>query len=215
MALTLKINDQPLSSRDFRHLHTPAGSVAAARVDGIAAAADDLRATAQELRDPALRSGAEPVRGPGVTLYRDSLHYIADKGHLPPASVHAGHEIRELYEMLMSTGSCGVGGYCPMVYLPNGELVPARFGAPVVERYQPWKAWADGIWVNRGQTVSLFTLTIRVCVAGEGPQQVATRCGIRRPRAINLLQEGLWHYAWLAGWVASPGALAIAAADAA
>lgn len=202
MVLTLIIEGRPLRRPAASGLTAPVGEVSPGRSFVAAEVATALRAYASEVRDAALRTsrGAE-ARSPGLVLYRDSLDHLSRKGHLPAVSVHAGEEIREIYEVLMRDGAGGVGDYQMMVRLPCGDSIPAKFGVPVVERYLPWKAWAEAIWINRGQTVDLFTLTKRVCVEGKGPQQVATACGVRRGRGITWLQASLWHYAWLAGWV--------------
>jgi hypothetical protein len=202
MALTLIIEGRPLRRPAASDLTAQMGEVSPGRSFVAAEVATALRACASEVRDVALRTsrGAE-ARAPRLILYRDSLQQIARKGHLPGVSVHAGEEIRDIYEVLMRVGSGGVGGYEMMVHLPCGDAIPAKFGVPVVERYLPWKAWAEGIWINRAGSVDLFTLTKRVCVEGMGPQQVAEACGVRRGRGIVWLQASLWRYAFLAGWV--------------
>lgn len=202
MALTLHIEGKSLSAADFRTT-LPAGDV----VPGEPFVMDEvlrevLTLTSVELQEIRRQVACEGHDRPRRRLlYRDSLQQMEEKGLLGAEQVRAGREIAQIYEMLMSVGRSGVGAYAEMVTLATGDLIPASFGVAVTTRYLPWKTWAQERYTNPGHAKTIFDLTVLVCVDGYGKRQAADHLHMDHRRLMRLLQESLWRYCVIAGWV--------------
>ncbi|MBU8543984.1 MULTISPECIES: hypothetical protein [Roseomonadaceae] len=78
----------------------------------------------------------------------------------------------------------------------GGEPASVRLRAA---RYRAWAEWAEGQRVK--PELSLLTITLKLCVDGWTPRAIRREYGMDDGRALRLIQEGLLHYADLAGWV--------------
>jgi hypothetical protein len=203
MALTLMIEGRRLRSPDHRQMHAYAGRVEAAGRIHVEGVVDELRASAQELRSLAMRSSREQDRPRPRLLYRDALEQMEEKGLLRSEQATAGREIMEAFHVLYGSSPGGVGGYSELVPLPCGELVPARFGSLISERFLPWREWARVRFTSRARTKTLEDLTALVCVYGYGQQQAADYLRMDRRRLLDLLRNSLWEYCVVAGMVSN------------
>jgi hypothetical protein len=136
-----------------------------------------------------------------LVIYRDTLQSLVNKGEIGKLQEDAGCEIRDVYQLLMGGSSHGVGSYTEEVALPNGEMVPARYGAAVTRRFLPWQAWARRTPINRAKTKTAYDVAILICGWGLGKRQAANALSMDQDDVLKRLQLSLWRYAEMAGWV--------------
>lgn len=206
MTLKLLIDGRPLpAARDALTVEAGALLPGEAYVTPHLDDAAQLRATAAELREMALRVGAADAVPPPrrrLVLYRDALHALQEKGWLPDVSVEAGREIAKLREAVTRCASGpAMCRYGAPTMAGGGDMLPPTLHEAYLTRYQPWADWARHQVIAPKAGHTLLDLTLLVCVDGLGQRQAADRLRMNQRRLLRLLQDSLWWYVENAGWV--------------
>ena len=121
------------------------------------------------------------------------------KGTLSDEHKQAADEIARVYQALVVSlvaKTMRFGG--PVGGTPPQEWAPSLKRA-YTERYAPWRDATGGKQLRHGY--SLQALVIDVVVENRGVRQVANQIGADQRWVIRQLQEGLYAYCELSGWV--------------
>ncbi|MDQ1079706.1 hypothetical protein [Pseudoroseomonas cervicalis] len=199
MALTLTINGAKLSSAQFRTT-APAGAATPGEAFVTTEAIrDQLLATAAELRGISRPSGD---RSRLRLLHTDMLERLWEEGRIREKQLEAGLEIRRVHAAIVGSGpGLAANTYgAPRGPLRPGDLPPGLTPA-FANRFRPWREWAQQQRASRRSCVTLYDLTMAICVDNWGHEQLAVERKLDRRSVLRAVQVALHQYCLIGEWI--------------
>jgi hypothetical protein len=181
---------------------------------------DRIREAGRIAADRRARAAAEAERGRQINatpqtlakcpLRRDAVALLVASGRLRPNQQRAAAEILEVYTAI----TCAMLARTARYDDAGGGLAedwPAALCVAYRARYVPWREYVGQQRVGR---VTRGDLCLAVVVDNRGPTQAGEWAGVDRKTAIRAVQQGLYAYCVIAGWL-EDGQLAAETAHAA
>lgn len=157
---------------------------------GMADAMAEQGRKVRELRNPHGQAQVVRVRQLGV------VERLAEDGRLRKEQVQAALEVRAYWHRwtkgLFATGST----YTEKLDKGGGGFDPVT---PAMQRYRAWAEWAEARKV-KGE-LSMLTMVLDLVVDDRAPRTMRQAYKMSDRDVLRRVQEGLRHYAVLAGWV--------------